>query len=155
MELQCSLGLLNARDGSKHFLKDHEGSHGRAPFSHPATDAIEVLSGGARHWFTHHKQLSTIAQRNGFHDVVRWHPKYVSCDFQPFVHQVLTSAQQDNLDASGAALVYSQALMAVIGALALEQGSAVANRIARERVLLPLGLKSGMKEKLEEPARQS
>ncbi|KAK5056668.1 hypothetical protein LTR84_012200 [Exophiala bonariae] len=136
VELQCSLGLLNARDSSKHHLKDHPSSHGREPFSHPATDAIEVLSGGARHWFTHHKQLSTIAQRNGFPEVVRWHPKY-----------------QDNLEASGSDLVYSQALMAVIGALALEQGSAVANRIAREKILFPLGLKEATNEKLEVPQR--
>jgi large subunit ribosomal protein L15 len=59
--------------------------------------------------------------------------------------------QPNNLDASGADLVYSQALLAVIGALALEQGSAVANRMARERILLPLGLKEGINEKLSNP----
>lgn len=59
--------------------------------------------------------------------------------------------QPNNLDASGADLVYTQALLAVIGALALEQGSAVAARMARERILLPLGLKEGINEKLDNP----
>ena len=54
--------------------------------------------------------------------------------------------QPDNLIASGADVVYSQTLMAVIGALALEQGSAVANRIAKEKILLPLGLRRDMRE---------
>ena len=43
--------------------------------------------------------------------------------------------QPDNLSASGADVVYAQALAAIIGALALEQGSAVANQIAKDKVL--------------------
>lgn len=69
--------------------------------------------------------------------------------------QTLNSEQQDNLEASGSDLVYSQALMAVIGALALEQGSAVANRIAREKVLFPLGLKGATSEKAGNPQPES
>ena len=39
-------------------------------------------------------------------------------------------------------MVYTQAVFAIIGALALEQGGAVANKIAKERILEPLGLKT-------------
>jgi large subunit ribosomal protein L15 len=37
-------------------------------------------------------------------------------------------------------MVYSSAIFAIIGALALEKGGLVANQIARDRVLDPLGL---------------
>jgi large subunit ribosomal protein L15 len=57
--------------------KQHD-PHGREPFRHPATESVEVLSGGARNWFTHHTQLASIAQQYGIPDVVRWHPKNVS-----------------------------------------------------------------------------
>lgn len=59
---------------------------------------------------------------------------------------MLIQLQPDNLESSGSDLVYSQALLAVIGALALEQGSAVANRVAKERVLVPMGMKVKMDE---------
>ncbi len=38
-------------------------------------------------------------------------------------------------------MVYTQAILAILGGIALEQGAAMANRIAKERVLFPMGLK--------------
>lgn len=49
-----------------------------------------------------------------------------------------------DLSASGADMVYTQALFAIIGALSLEQGGMVANRVVRERILQVIGLKSGL-----------
>ena len=43
-------------------------------------------------------------------------------------------------------MVYAQALYAIVGALALEQGGQVANKIARERILQPVGLRTGSLE---------
>ncbi len=37
-------------------------------------------------------------------------------------------------------MVYAQAMFAIVGALALEKGAAVANEVARERLLEPLGI---------------
>ena len=37
-------------------------------------------------------------------------------------------------------MVLTQAIFAIVGALAMEQGGTVANRVARERILLPAGL---------------
>jgi len=54
--------------------------------------------------------------------------------------------QVDDLVGSGAPAVHAQAVLAIIGALSLEQGGAVASRVARERVLQPSGLKSEMIE---------
>jgi len=137
LELQCSLGLLSVSSASS-FLKGRDKDpHGREPFRHPAIESVECLLGGAHEWYTHHKQLSNLATQYGLPEVVRWYPK-----------------DAERLQASGADLVYSQALLAIIGALALEQGGAVANRIAKERVLVPLGLKRDWKLKAEitEPA---
>lgn len=41
-------------------------------------------------------------------------------------------------------MVYTQALFAIVGALSLEQGGMVANRVVRERILQVIGLKSGL-----------
>ena len=46
----------------------------------------------------------------------------------------------DNLSGSGLELVTAQAIYAIVGAVALERGSEVAKRVARERILKPLGL---------------
>ena len=45
-----------------------------------------------------------------------------------------------NLEGSGLPIVISQALYAIVGAVALQKGGDVANSVARERVLEPLGL---------------
>jgi large subunit ribosomal protein L15 len=76
VDLQTTLGLLTASTSSK-YLKDTKDSFGRQPFQHPALEGIECLSGGARDFFTHHKQLSTLAQQYGLQDVVRCVPKKV------------------------------------------------------------------------------
>jgi len=64
----------------------------------------------------------------------------------------LTRFQPDSLLASGADMVYAQAVFAIVGALALEQGGAVANRVAKERILLPLR-KTGRMRSDAGPAR--
>lgn len=41
-------------------------------------------------------------------------------------------------------MVYAQAVLAIVGAIAMEQGGAVANKITRERIIRPLGISNGM-----------
>jgi large subunit ribosomal protein L15 len=48
--------------------------------------------------------------------------------------------QPESLTASGADMVYAQAVYAIVGALALEKGGAVANEVAKEKVLDVLGM---------------
>ncbi|KAL6243555.1 hypothetical protein RBB50_009548 [Rhinocladiella similis] len=134
VELQCSLGLLSVSDATAFLKGKDQDTHGREPFRHPAIETVECLLGGAHQYFTHHKALSNLATQYGLPEVVRWHPK-----------------NPDRLEASGADLVYSQALLAIVGALALEHGSAVANRIAKERILVPMGLKRDWTPKVKEP----
>ena len=45
-----------------------------------------------------------------------------------------------NLDGSGIDVVLAASIYAIIGAVALQRGSEVANHVARERVLKPLGI---------------
>jgi hypothetical protein len=48
--------------------------------------------------------------------------------------------QKDRLDTSGIDVVLTTSLYAIIGAIALQKGGDVAARVARERVLKPLGI---------------
>ncbi|KAK5088265.1 hypothetical protein LTR05_002482 [Lithohypha guttulata] len=126
LELQTSLAVLTAADVTNQ-VNNNVDPFGRLAFHHPATANVGVLNGGAKEFYMHHKQMSGVASRYGLPEVVRWQPKDV-----------------DNLPASGSDMVYTQALFAIIGALSLEQGNQVANRIVRERILQPIGLRSDM-----------
>ena len=53
----------------------------------------------------------------------------------------LSNNQANDIGGSGANLVYAQTMCAIIGAVALQKGAEVANRIVRARILSPLGLK--------------
>lgn len=55
---------------------------------------------------------------------------------------MLTSDQPNNLQKSGMDLVLAHTLYAVIGAISLEKGGHIANKVAQERILEPLGLKT-------------
>lgn len=48
--------------------------------------------------------------------------------------------QMTNLQGSGLPIVISQALYAIVGAVALQKGGDAANTVARERILEQLGL---------------
>jgi len=69
-------------------------------------------------------RLAKLAQSYGIDKVMRWKPR-----------------KSDNLQSSGIDTVLAHTVYSIIGALALQKGGEVAARIARERVLQPLGLK--------------
>jgi large subunit ribosomal protein L15 len=55
---------------------------------------------------------------------------------------LLTIFQQiDNLSSSGVDVVLAHTLYSIVGAVAMEKGGEFANKIVRERILSPLGLK--------------
>lgn len=47
--------------------------------------------------------------------------------------------QMTNLQSSGLPIVMTQALYAIVGAVALQRGGEVANDVVREKILNPLG----------------
>ncbi len=63
----------------------------------------------------------------------------------------LSLLQPENLQASGFEMVLTQAVFAIAGAVALERGGGEANRIARERIIAPLGVRSQI---LEHPEKE-
>ncbi|RMD43731.1 hypothetical protein DV735_g1390, partial [Chaetothyriales sp. CBS 134920] len=113
VELQTSLTMLSIKDTASSKASNPD-PHGRQPFEHPALEGIERLAEPSRSWVTYHKQVARVAEDYGVPAV----PKSPA--------------------ASGADMVHAQAIFAIIGALALEKGSAVANEVVRERILGPL-----------------
>lgn len=70
-----------------------------------------------------HRRLAGLGRRHGLTDVIRWVPRL-----------------RTDIEKSGVELVLAEALYAVIGAIALQRGAAEAKKVARERILGPLGL---------------
>jgi large subunit ribosomal protein L15 len=140
-----TLALLGS--STKDVFKVKKDPHGREPFQHPATEGIEVLNGGARAHLLHHKQISTLSQQYGLHNVVRWNPRKVGLfSFQTLQDFGLTVLQPESLQASGFDMVLTQAVFAIVGAIALERGGGEANQIVRERIIGPLGLRAKVLE---------
>ncbi|KAF3479763.1 RNase III domain-containing protein [Arthroderma uncinatum] len=119
--LQASLALIQNPTVYAQPLKPD--SHGRQPYESPALRGLEVLSQTTRSQLTRRKEMSALARHYGISDVLRWLPR------------------KENLTESGVDTVYTHAMYAVIGAVALENGSKVANEITREKILKPLGFK--------------
>ncbi|KAI9755111.1 MAG: hypothetical protein M1815_005203 [Lichina confinis] len=120
--LQASLALVNpARPGARAADLPRD-PHGRSPFKHPALEGLESLTPEAMFDILDRKRLAPLATRVGLTQVVRWLPK-----------------KPDNLAGSGVDAVLTQALYAVVGAVALQRGGHVAAKVVRERILAPLG----------------
>ncbi|KAJ5182571.1 hypothetical protein N7492_000187 [Penicillium capsulatum] len=120
VQVQASLALVqNPSTASTTPTKD---DFGRTPFTHPALDGLKNLSGATKGALTDRTKLAELAQRYKLLEVLRWAPK-----------------TPGNLRASGSELVLAHTLYAIIGAISLEKGGHVANQVARERILKPLG----------------
>lgn len=122
ISLQTSLALIN---GPQATLVDpnQEDEYGRKPFTHPALNGLQGLTSEAKHNVLNRARLAGVAKRYGIDLVTRWKP-----------------AKADNFQQSGADVVYTASLSAIIGAIALERGGEVANRVVKEKILNPLGL---------------
>ncbi|PFH59007.1 hypothetical protein XA68_12936 [Ophiocordyceps unilateralis] len=93
----------------------------RKPFSHPQLASIDNLAiEGPRHVVGKEK-LYALALAVGMGSVVRWKPR--------MTHR---------LHESGVEVVFSAAIMAVIGAIHLQHGAAVSSDIIRDRIILRL-----------------
>ncbi|KAL1981910.1 hypothetical protein VTN96DRAFT_2039 [Rasamsonia emersonii] len=123
VQLQASLALV--QDAGNFARKVPEDPHGRQPFTHPALDGLNNLSSNTKGFLTSKIKLSELAQKYDLQKVVRWCPR-----------------MPNDLRASGIDVVLAHTMYAIIGAIALEKGGLVANKVAQERILAPLGLKS-------------
>ncbi|KAL8388132.1 hypothetical protein RB595_009433 [Gaeumannomyces hyphopodioides] len=93
-----------------------EGS--RKPFEHPALANVDKLSLAQPQTLLTQGRITRLAFRNRLNEVVRWVPRNVQ-----------------NLNKSGQVIVVHSALYAIVGALSLQHGAAVASRICRDRIL--------------------
>ncbi|KKK17425.1 hypothetical protein ARAM_005171 [Aspergillus rambellii] len=119
VQLQASLAL--AQSPGTAVVAD---VFGREPFAHPALDGLGNLSTNTRNFLTSKMKLAELAEKYELQTVLRWSPR-----------------KPDNLPASGVELVLAHTMYAVIGAISLEKGGQVANKVAQERILAPLGFK--------------
>lgn len=91
--------------------------------SSPALRGLANISATAIDDVFSRDRMSQLAQSYGIDQVTRWKPRAIH-----------------NLKMSGCDVVYATSLYAVIGAVALQRGGKMANEVARELVLRPLGL---------------
>ncbi|EEP78981.1 conserved hypothetical protein [Uncinocarpus reesii 1704] len=122
--LQATLALM--QNPASHSQKLPEDPHNRTPFAHPALDEIEVLSSPTAETLTEKKRIAALARQYELEGVLRWLPR-----------------MPRHFTQSGIDVVLAQTMYAIVGAVTLERGGAVSNRIVRERILKPLGFQIG------------
>ncbi|KAF1830814.1 hypothetical protein BDW02DRAFT_506678 [Decorospora gaudefroyi] len=126
VELQTSQALINSPQENQ-WPRDANGKpqndeFGRKPYLHPALNGLQGLSDEAEGLVLNRARLAPIAERYGLDKVTRWVPK-----------------RADNLKGSGIESVLMTSLYAIVGAVALERGGEVANKIVQDKILAPLG----------------
>ncbi|KAF2852032.1 hypothetical protein T440DRAFT_467270 [Plenodomus tracheiphilus IPT5] len=126
VELQTSQALINSPQENQ-WPRDSKGGplpdeFGRKPYLHPALNGLQGLTDEAESAVLSKQRLSQVAERYGLDKVTRWKPK-----------------RADNLQGSGIETVLMTSLYAIVGAIALERGGEVANKIVQDKILAPLG----------------
>ncbi|KAF2198538.1 hypothetical protein GQ43DRAFT_443248 [Delitschia confertaspora ATCC 74209] len=121
VSLQTSLALMSGPQTIKVDPKK-EDQYGRKPFVHPALSGLQGLTHEAKHDVLNKTRLANLGRRYGLDQVMRWKPM-----------------KADNLQGSGADLVLTTTIYAIVGAISLERGGEVANRVVKDKILNPLG----------------
>ncbi|KAI9846225.1 MAG: hypothetical protein M1838_001362 [Thelocarpon superellum] len=125
--LQASLAMISAASQHQSGVSSGgaEASLSDSSFAHPALEGVESLSHPALLDLLDKRRLAPLAMRCGLADVLRWLPK-----------------RPDNLLGSGEESVLTEALFAIVGAIALQKGGNEAAQVARDKILAPLGVTS-------------
>ncbi|KAF4628837.1 hypothetical protein G7Y89_g9314 [Cudoniella acicularis] len=122
LNLQTNLALVQSHSGTQ-TQSALVASDGRQPFTHPALEGLANLSKTPIGEVLTKTRLANLATQLGMREIIRWRPRNI-----------------DKLDSSGIDVVLNTGIYAIIGAIALQRGGAVAAQIAREKVLAPLGI---------------
>ncbi|KAI4722975.1 RNase III domain protein [Aureobasidium sp. EXF-10727] len=117
-DVQCSLALIEQGPSLQGWQEP------KKKWSHPAMRGVENLSDFSKNQTLDKDRLASLARQYGLDAVVRWKPRNI-----------------DNLSSSGVDVVLAHTLYSIVGAVAMEKGGDFANKIVRERILNPLGLK--------------
>jgi large subunit ribosomal protein L15 len=138
LNLQTNLTLLHSPTATKtQSLPDT--SDDRTPFTHPALEGLANLSDVPLAEVLSKTRLAGLAKANGMQEIIRWTPR----DVRISVCMLKTSSDNEqlhHLNHSGLELILAHTTYAIIGAIALQKGGDVAARVAREKVLKPLGI---------------
>lgn len=118
VDLQTSLLLLSQPLASRQSSSDPH------VYTHPSLTTLPNLTPYVKTSTTSKPRLAQLAGSYGLDKVVRWKPR-----------------KSDRLESSGVEVVMAQAVYAIVGAVALQRGGDAAAKVAKERVLGPLGLK--------------
>ncbi|CAI7666902.1 unnamed protein product [Penicillium pancosmium] len=121
VQVQASLALVQSSVATA----SSSDPHGREPFSHQALEGLQNLSSRTKNALTDRTKLAELARSYETEKIIRWNPR-----------------MPENLIESGIELVLAQTLYSIIGAIALEKGGHIANKVAQERILEPLGFKT-------------
>ncbi|KAF1941185.1 hypothetical protein EJ02DRAFT_405082 [Clathrospora elynae] len=126
VELQTSQALISSPQENQ-WPRDSKGipandEFGRKPYLHPALNGLQGLTDEAEGLVLSKTRLSPIAERYGLDKVTRWKPR-----------------RADDLQGSGIESVLMTSLYAIVGAVALERGGEVANKVVQDKILAPLG----------------
>lgn len=95
----------------------------RKPFRHPAVDKLQNITDAPIEEILNKRRVAGLGTQCGMRDILRWVPRNLK-----------------NLDSSGIDVVITSTVYAIVGAVALQKGGDIAARIAKERVLKPLGI---------------
>ncbi|KAH7371861.1 ribonuclease-III-like-domain-containing protein [Cadophora sp. MPI-SDFR-AT-0126] len=122
LNLQTNIALLQSPTASQtQSLTDP--SDDRLHFAHPALDGLPNLTDAPISEILTKDRLGPLATQMGMREIMRWTPR-----------------NTQKLESSGIDVVLTTSLYAIIGAIALQKGGDVAARVAREKVLKPLGI---------------
>ncbi|KAG4421721.1 hypothetical protein IFR04_005097 [Cadophora malorum] len=122
LNLQTNIALLQSPTANQtQSLADP--SDDRLHFVHPALEGLPNLTDVPISEILTKDRLGPLATQMGMREIMRWTPRNVQ-----------------KLESSGIDVVLTTSLYAIIGAIALQKGGDVAARVAREKVLKPLGI---------------
>ncbi|KAK3324901.1 ribonuclease-III-like-domain-containing protein [Apodospora peruviana] len=96
--------------------------YNREPFDHPAMANVDKLAFRQPRDLIHKDRVAKLALEVGMMRVVRWKPRL-----------------PENLEGSGLTVVLNTAIFAIVGAISLQHGAEVAQRVVREKILKKLG----------------
>lgn len=119
LTLQANISLIHGASSGLPSTDNFD----REPFSHPALEGLSNLENTEIGEIFSKDRMGQLARAYGIDQVTRWKPRIPK-----------------DLDASGCDVVYTTSLFAIVGAIALQRGGQMANEVARELVLKPLGI---------------
>ncbi|RDA91775.1 hypothetical protein CP533_2843 [Ophiocordyceps camponoti-saundersi (nom. inval.)] len=118
LNLEATMYIVNKPPDPKTTFPD---TYNRKPYEHPQLTSINNLAVEGPRQMIGKEKLYALALAVGMPSVIRWKPR--------MTHR---------LQESGVEVVFSAAIMAIVGAINLQHGAAVSSAVIRDRIFLKL-----------------